>query len=285
MRFSMNKTTTLLAIILAVGLSYSLTPSHQTVSVVDSVPAQAPDLAPPASPPAAVFSPGREPDTGVSEAGLTVATPDGQGNAPADKSVAEPLLTEGSWAKEMRELRELTRRDPQAALTLAAQQPTREERDEALKAVCLQLAQTDPALALTTAWSFQIGLEGNSETDTRALENMANRWAMTDLPTALAWASEQPATAQDARRDWIMKGLASAWAKTSPEAAARLVAEQISPGPVQAQAAMEVLIPWATSDFADATAWAEQFPSGALREMALAKLARQAQPESSASPQ
>ncbi|MBC8095951.1 MAG: hypothetical protein H7Y43_09075 [Akkermansiaceae bacterium] len=193
-------------------------------------------------------------------------------NANAEEMLVETTVTEGSWATEMRELRELTIQDPDAALTLAAEQPTREERDEAVREVCLQLARLDPARALTNAWRLQLGKDSDGSTDYMALENISKRWAETDLAAAIAWVSEQKSGENDDRRDWILKGLASVSSKFLPTDAARLVSEQILPGQVQLQAALAVLKQWAALDFDSASAWAEQFPEGGIRDSAREQL-------------
>src|ERR1051325_1597081 len=62
---------------------------------------------------------------------LTFATKD----APAGESGAESPRIEDSWAKELRELKELAANDPDAALTRVAQMPEEHDRKTAAMAV------------------------------------------------------------------------------------------------------------------------------------------------------
>jgi hypothetical protein len=101
------------------------------------------------------------------------------------------------------------------------------------------------------------------------MEDIALTWAGKDLADALSWAASQPAGNQ---RDEIMARVAFMESRTAPEAAANLVIDEIPPGPAQDEAVISVLHQWAIQDFASAKAWAELFPSGPVRERALAEL-------------
>lgn len=69
-----------------------------------------------------------------------------------------------------------------------------------------------------------------------------------------------------------MGRLAYVQSQNEPAAAANLVLEQIPPGPIQEEAAITVLHQWGGRDLASATAWADQFPPGTLRDRAEAEL-------------
>lgn len=173
--------------------------------------------------------------------------------------------------KEMRELKELAARDPDAALTQVAQMPDKEERVSALKAVCLQIAEKDPAKALTSAWELGLGHIADELSDGKTLEKLAGQWAVVDLSAALTWAGNQPGD-EEKRRDLVMKGIASVWSQTSPEDAALLVTTQMTPEHEQFEAAMDVVRKWAVKDYDRAAAWVDMFPEGPIRDRAREEL-------------
>lgn len=191
-----------------------------------------------------------------------------------DKPASVTGIKEGSWRSEMRELRNLAKLDPAAALALALRQSSLEEREGALREVCVEVSRWDPEGALLTAWHWQLGQSGDGAAENAALENLAGKWAAVDFISAFAWASGQPSNENDSRRDRVMKGFALSLSKTSPADAAWIVAEQIPPGPVQIEAALAVLGQWAARDPEGAKAWASRFPEGGLRDSAFENLAR-----------
>jgi hypothetical protein len=235
--------------------------SHKPVSVADS--AAVSEQSSPPIPPVA-----RE--TGTTDFGTMPPVPDAgglsQSNALVEESVGKTPDVAESWAEEMRELKELAARDPEAALAWVMQEPTKEDRDNALKEVCLQVAEKDPARAMDAAWSLELGKFNENPSDGRALEQLAGKWAAVDLPAALAWADEQPVD-EEGRRDLVIKGIASAWSQTDPVDAARLVVTQMSPDEhAQFEAAMAVVGQWAALDFSGAKAWVDLFPEGPIRD-------------------
>lgn len=177
------------------------------------------------------------------------------------------------WAHELGALKTLARHDPTAALARVAELATKEERDEALMAVCYQIAERDPALALGAAWRSQ-QREVESPADGLAFGYLARKWAEQDLSSALDWAAKLAVSEYDTRRDRVVKSLAEVCARTAPEDAARLVVEAMQPGPWQTQTMTAVLDEWARQDYRSARGWAERHPEGHLRETALASLAR-----------
>lgn len=194
---------------------------------------------------------------------------DNSGNAPMDE---EPPM-ETSWMKELQELKELAAKDPDAALDRVAQMSEKEERVSALKAVCLQVAEKDPAKALTSAWALGLGHVADESSDGKTLEKLAGQWAVVDLAAAITWAGNQPGDEEE-RRDLIMKGIASVWAQTSPEDAAHLVATQMTPEKVQFEAAMVIVGRWAVRDYDQASAWVDLFPEGPIQERAKEELSK-----------
>jgi len=155
-------------------------------------------------------------------------------------------------------------RDPTNALAWAGELERFGDRETALTSVCLEWAETDPARAATSRERF---IEEWQSFD--ALEDLAWKWAEQDLSAALDWVMSHP---QDVRRDQLIGRMAYLKAQTSPEEAARLVVDAMTPGDSQIEAAISVLHQWAKQDLAAATAWAERFPPGALRDRALHEL-------------
>lgn len=179
---------------------------------------------------------------------------------------------QSSWAREIKKLKSLASHDPQAALTAATGLATREERDDAVMAVCIEIARRDPARAVALAWDFQRDQFDGPGVGT-AFENLGRQWAAKDLSAALSWARAQPNRENDARRDHIFKGLVSTLSRTTPAEAARLVTEQIPTGAVQFSAAINVLDDWVADDFPMAAVWIGGLPDGGLREAVFEHLA------------
>jgi hypothetical protein len=165
------------------------------------------------------------------------------------------------------ELRNWARKDPDAVLSWAMQQPDNPERREALTDACFQIAQTDPARAVLLAAQFHLSEGG-------VTENLAQQWAAKDLTAAYNWSLAQPAGDQ---RDALLTRVALVWSQSDPAGAARLVVQEIPAGPEQDEAAMTVLHQWAIRDFTGASAWVQLFSNSALRDRALNELSGIAQ--------
>jgi hypothetical protein len=159
----------------------------------------------------------------------------------------------------------LAAQDPAIALAWASGLPAGDEREAALNDVCLQIAESNPAGAIAQRQSL---LAEHQSYD--ALEDLAQKWAEQDMTAAQAWIAGQPA---DVRRDQLIGRVAYVLAQTAPQEAAQWVVETMTPGDPQIEAAVSVLHQWGKQDLAAATAWAEQFPEGPLRERALKELA------------
>jgi hypothetical protein len=151
-----------------------------------------------------------------------------------------------------------------AALGWAAGLSDAVERNSALADVCVQISQSDPAAAISAASQYGLQDEG------ARFENIVQQWASQDFTAAYGWVSQLPAGAE---RDGSMTRLALVVAQVSPTDAANLVANEISPGTVQIEAAISVLHEWGLQDFAAASAWASQFPSGLMADRAKQELA------------
>jgi hypothetical protein len=149
--------------------------------------------------------------------------------------------------------------DPAGAEAWAAKLPDKNENQTVLSDVCFKVSEVN------VAQSVQMAVKDNLNTMPGVLENLVTQWARQDFPSALAWSKNQPAGEQ---RDQMFERLAVIQSKTAPAEAAKLVAEEIAPGPVQDDAVVSVITRWGTSDMAGATVWVNQFPSGPLKERA-----------------
>ena len=146
----------------------------------------------------------------------------------------------------------------------AAQIGDASERESVLLAACLRWAEFDPADALRIA--HVLGLD---QVSNAMCEDIIQKWAVKDFPAALAWASHEAAGEQ---RDHLMTRLAFVQSQTQPDAAARLVVEQIPAGPAQVEAGISVLHQWALRDFSAALTWVNSF-SGELQDRGREELA------------
>jgi len=187
--------------------------------------------------------------------------------APAETNVVAAdgnEMAEQEKYRLLRELRELAAKDPEGALAAAMKLPEGDERNQALTAVCFGLAQTDPADAVKMAKSLNLDAQPGA-----IMENLVQQWAVTDLSSAQAWANSQPAGEQ---RDGLTTRIAYIMSQNDPADAAKLVTDQIPPGPAQDEAVMTVLNQWANQDLNAATAWVKAFPAGPLQERAIKEL-------------
>lgn len=139
-----------------------------------------------------------------------------------------------------------------------------EQRNTAMARVCYQWAEFDPRGAIEHALAWQL------EEVPGLFENLALQWASADLPAARAWTETQPPS--EFRSELVMR-IGFALAQNDPEAAARYVVRETAPGPIQTEAAITVLHQWLQRDPDAASAWANEFPAGPLRERALNEIA------------
>ena len=79
---------------------------------------------------------------------------------------------------------------------------------------------------------------GTNDTVQYLLGTVAQIWAEQDIKSAAVWALAKPDSEQ---RDLLLQHITFAESKTDPVEAARLVAEQMSPGLFQSEAAVTVV--------------------------------------------
>jgi hypothetical protein len=149
--------------------------------------------------------------------------------------------------------------DPAAAAAWASRLSDAAERQAVFHHVCIAIAAADPALALELAGE-----------DPALREQLLQLLAVKDPDAALLWARKQT---DAAIRESAFAAVALRHAEAMPEAAARLVAEHLPPGPLQDETALAVLHQWILRDPTGARAWVEIFPEGPLLEIAEAELA------------
>jgi hypothetical protein len=99
---------------------------------------------------------------------------------------------------------------------------------------------------------------------------LSEKWAAEDFDTARDWIMDQP---QGKVRDALVHRIALLQAEIDPIEAARLVAEEVPPGPAQDEAVLTVVNRWALGDPAAAAEWVANFPDGPVRSRAHRELA------------
>jgi hypothetical protein len=166
--------------------------------------------------------------------------------------------------------REWARKNPHDALVWMRNAPAGEKRDTVVEMACAQLAESDPARAVSLA-------EGYSGGCSNLLENLVHQWAEQNQPAATAYVISKPPGEE---RDRLLGRVAFTRSIENPFEAAQLVAESISPGEVQDEAAISVLHQWALRDPNAAFAWAASFPEGTVRDRALNEIANILSPPS-----
>ena len=154
--------------------------------------------------------------------------------------------------------------DPEGALSWVSQFPLAEERTRMLNCSLFEIALTSPIQAVAAAQRYGLG-----EDQPGVLVNLAQQWAANDLFGSLSWAESQPS---GALRDQLLARIVFVQSQSDPAAAARLVMEQIPPGPEQVEAAISVVHQWGQGDMASARSWVQSFPTGPIQDRAYAEL-------------
>jgi hypothetical protein len=180
-------------------------------------------------------------------------------NTNAESAGAKPAIPGPDDLEDFDEIREWARQNAVAALAWLSNAPEGPKRDAVAEMVCAQVAQSDAAQAVALAERF--GSVTNA-----LLENMVHLWADQDTAAACTYATNKPAGEP---RDRLLGRVAFVLSKQSPAEAAKLVADLISPGELQDEAAISVLHQWVLLDTNAATAWVQLFPDGALRDRAV----------------
>ena len=135
----------------------------------------------------------------------------------------------------------------QDTLAQAMKLPAGDARNQALTAICLAVAQTDPADAVQLAQALNLDQQPGA-----TMENLVQQWATSDTSSALQWVSQLSAGTE---RDSLMTRVAYAMSQTNPSDAANLVMSEIPPGPAQDPAILMVVQQWASRDPTAAIVW------------------------------
>lgn len=118
-----------------------------------------------------------------------------------------------------------------------------------------QMAETNPAAAVKLAHSLDATNRSNG-----MMENLVQKWAGADLTTAAGWVESQT---QGEERDRLLERVAFVQGDTDPASALQMVANKISPGPIQDEASMSVLHQELEQDFYTGSGWLDTlFPEG-----------------------
>jgi hypothetical protein len=179
------------------------------------------------------------------------------------------------------------RTDPDRALALAAEMVRTREQRAIYSALFAQLTAANPATAVS-----RLVLVPAGESRDHALRAVADGWAHTDMPAALAWAQKleqadrAPAmesvlatllatdpvraidlaqqTLGDAAFERTLVAALQVLTRTDPKSAAALVGT-LAPGQAQTDASFAVARALAVGSPAEALAWAQTLPPGELR--------------------
>jgi hypothetical protein len=177
-------------------------------------------------------------------------------------SAAAPAIVPLEPPEDPDEAREWARKNPHDALAWMLKAPAGDKRDTVAEMACARLAESDPARAVSLA-------EGYAGGCSNLVENLVHQWAEQNEPAATAYAISKPPGEE---RDRLLSRVALTRSKENPMEAAKLVAEWISPGEVQNEAAISVLHQWALRDPNAALDWAQMFSDDALRARALTEV-------------
>lgn len=179
----------------------------------------------------------------------------------AIRHLESPVLRE---ELERRALHIWTESDPAAAVAWAHAIPDTAESSQALDAICTQMSESDPRVALEALIDADDG-----QSSMALIENVAGRWASEDFDTARHWAEIQD---DGPVRDRLIQRIAFARVGDDPVAAATLVATQIPPGAEQEEAIIAILHQWAIQDVTAAEEWVHAFPAGPVRDRAIREI-------------
>lgn len=164
-------------------------------------------------------------------------------------------------------------KDPDAARAWASQRSNAEERDRLLEIINTVREKRDsadvPESQIVADLTEALIHSGADESKQLQVENLTQKWATKNLSAALDWVKQQPASEI---HDNLIQRIAVIEAAKAPAEAARLVVEQIAPGPAQTEAVISVVHQWGTQDMIGAVAWVNLFRDGQLKERAVREL-------------
>jgi hypothetical protein len=154
--------------------------------------------------------------------------------------------------------------DCAGAITWVATIQNSQDQQAAAGALVAQIAQLDPAGALTAAQLFQAGLDDGSQ------EHIAQMWTEANPKEAVDWIVNRPPSLQ---RDRLLTRIAHVRAESNPVEAVTLISNFLPAGGARDEAITSVSRQWAERDPNAATLWIQQLPAGPLRTNCLAAIA------------
>ncbi|MBB5351831.1 hypothetical protein HNR46_002070 [Haloferula luteola] len=164
-------------------------------------------------------------------------------------------------------------KSPLEAIAWVENRPDSEERATLLLAIEAAISQRQPTHDLSLGIVDQVAeaVERLSIDDSAIseVEALTEKWARTDLPSAAAWAIDQP---DSEIRDHLIQRIALVRAHDNPMLAAQWVVEQIPQGAQQDEAILTVVNRWGMGDPSEAALWVETFADGPLKERAQKEL-------------
>jgi len=169
------------------------------------------------------------------------------------------MVVAQSWAK-------LNTDDAQAWASQLQNPPDKPaERETILSYVSFAIADTNPERAVQVLEQCPI----NKARFEIMIENLAQQFAdQGDMQPLSDLISKMPSGPE---RDGYFARIVNAMARTDVVAAATMVSEDIAPGSIQANAAINVVGQWAWNDKAAARQWVDEFPAGEVHDLALNK--------------
>lgn len=183
---------------------------------------------------------------------------------PANGDATFTNLESPNNSQDLNQNRDWARKFPAAALAWTQNATNGPQRDAIAEIVCPQLALTNPVAAVILAGNCLDS--ATNDVVNNLLDNLAQTWAGQNEEDAYAWASDMPPGEE---RDRVLERITVVQAHSNPQTAAQWVAEQITPGEIQNEAAISVLYQWSQQDAAAALAWAQAFPVGDFRDRAI----------------
>ncbi|HLZ97388.1 MAG TPA: hypothetical protein VKP66_05525 [Steroidobacteraceae bacterium] len=152
-----------------------------------------------------------------------------------------------------------TRRDPIAAINWAASLGDQEERDAALANAALELAISQPQLALQA-----LGRRSAPPSPDSTLAGVVQQWASNNFTTAYAWVDAQPSGPD---RDALLARLVFARAEQHPADAARIANIAFSADASRLDAIASIAVRWGAQDPMAVREWALTLDTEAQRRV------------------
>jgi hypothetical protein len=182
-------------------------------------------------------------------------------------AAAETVVNLEPWAplKEAalnRTAREWGRVDPDRALLWAKELPDSQPRSQCVLMICSAVAESDRERAVLLAET------AGDLLDLSAMSSLVAGWVADSPKKAGEWIERRSPEERD--RFWNLG--VQVLAGQSPEKAATLAVERMSPGPLQDEAVISALHQWVLKDRKAAAEWVGLFPEGPFRERARGEL-------------